>query len=152
MTAKEFLQQVFKNYRSLDNKLEQIIRLQEVTKKVTVVINGVPTFGNSDSSRIENAIVSFHLLSVKLADDVTHFLDIWVQVAELISHIPNQDERLILEYRYLNFYSWQKISQCTNMTRRRVYQVHNDALKSVEKFAPLHSISPNFTIDKGDII
>lgn len=133
MTAREFLRQSLRNYRKLNCTLEQILSLQDTVNRLTPLLtNKIPSIGSKNSSVIENAVVKFIDESGTLSTDVIKYLDTRAQIADAISVIVNDDERLILQYRYLSFTEWKKIAKEMHISQQRAYQLHNQALKSFE--------------------
>lgn len=139
MTAKEFLQQVFDVYKDIDSKLGQIARLQSLATRTTTVIHNTP-IGNSRglSSRVEQAIVEVSGQSDCLATEIKHLLDVRKEVISAIAKVANPDERRILEYRYLAFFSWKEISCSMKSGLRTVYRLHDRALKSFADVTQCH--------------
>lgn len=133
MTGKEFLQQALRIYRQMDCNLEQLQRLQELARKITPVLSGTPTVSTESYSRIETAVVEIQAQSDFLSRDIAGYLEARAQIASAIAKVPKENERLILEYRYLSFKSWRYIANAMNVTARRIYQLHEQALENFEK-------------------
>ena len=131
MTAKEFLQQVFRAYQDADSKLEQMSRLQALATRTTTIMHSTPV-GNSSglSSRVEQAIVALEGQSENLADEIKHLLDVRREVSAAIEKVSEPDERRILEYRYLAFLSWKEITYAMKIGMSTVYRLHQQALNS----------------------
>lgn len=134
MTAKEFLQQAFRTYREVDSKIEQVLRLRELTMRATSTIDGVPSNGTNSTSKIESAIVALYMKQAKLGDEIEKLLATWTEVASAISEIADDEERLILEYRYLAFEPWRVIAGKLGLSLNRVYFLHRKALKKIRHF------------------
>lgn len=130
MTAKEFLQQVYIAHREIDAKLEQISRLQADATRTTTVIRNTPCGGSLTNSRIESAVVKLHDKTAQLANELERLVKVIGEVSAYIARVKNADERVILEYRYLCFFSWQKISEYMSIGLRQVFKIHNAALKN----------------------
>ena len=130
MTAKEYLQQVYHLNEKIESKLEQIAHLQATATKVTTVITGVPSGGNRLSSRVEDAIINVQQQADFLADEITQLINVRREVAAAIATLENHNERIVLEYRYLCFYSWQQIAHVMRTGVRYVLKVHERALKN----------------------
>ncbi|MBR1646201.1 MAG: hypothetical protein IJ685_05410 [Selenomonadaceae bacterium] len=130
MTAKEYLQQVYHLNEKIESKLEQIARLQSTATRVTTVITGTPGGGTRLSSRIENAVVAVQQQSDYLADEIKQLLNLRNEVAAAIAELDNHNERIVLEYRYLCFYSWQQIAHVMRTGIRYIFKVHTRALKN----------------------
>lgn len=141
MTAREFLRQSLRNYRKLNCTLEQILTLQDTLNRITPVLNGTPSIGNKSTSVIENAVVNFIDESNTLSADVVKYLETRAKIADAISVMVDENERLILQYRYLSFTEWKKIAKNMNISLQRAYQIHNRALRSFENiFAALKKL------------
>lgn len=131
MTAKEFLQQVYIANKEIDAKLEQIAHLQSLATRTTSAIKGVPSGDSATNSRIENSIVLIHEKTAQLSEELTRLLQVSENVAVTIAAVRNAKERMILEYRYLCFFSWENISKMINVSLSSVFKLHNRALKKI---------------------
>ena len=136
MTAREFLRQSMKIKCKLDCELEQIQNLKDLATRITPVISGTPSVSNSCQSKLESAIVNLHAQSDVLGEDVVKYLAIRAEIADTIKAVVDDNERLILEYRYLTFRKWRQIAAAMNVSLQRVYQLHEQALQSFEKIFP----------------
>lgn len=134
MTGKEFLQRLSEASRTLESKVEQLKRIQALAHKITTVINGTPSVNSQSQSRIENAVVNVLQESDNVENCVKNFFALRQTAVACIEKIPNNDERIILEYRYLSNKSWKEISDIMNLSLRYTYSLHGNALISFEKF------------------
>ena len=134
MTAKDFFQQAFRAYRNIDSKLEQLARLRELTMRTTSALSGIPNGGNDSSSKLESAVVALHMAQAKLGTEIEKLLAVWNEVAAAIAEVTDADERLVLEYRYLAFESWQTIATKMRLSVDRIYFLHREALKNFRQF------------------
>ena len=133
MTGKEFLQQVFVAYKEIDSKIEQIARLQSLATRTTTVIKSIPCGkGTTLSSRVENAVLS-------IQGHTEYLLEVRREVSDAIAKVQNHDERIVLEYRYLCFYSWKQISHAMRMSLRTIFRLHDRALKNFSVLAVVGS-------------
>lgn len=130
MTAKEYLQQVYQLNEKIESKLEQIARLQATATRVTTVITGTPSGGTRLSSRIEDAVANVQQQADILADEIKQLLNLRREVAAAVATLDNHNERIVLEYRYLCFRSWQDIAHLMRTGVRYVYYIHSRALNN----------------------
>lgn len=133
MTAQEILKQAFKNKCEMDCRIEMILELKDLATRITQITKGVPNVSNSCKSKIEIAITDIQEQSEKLGDEVLKYLETRAKIADTISVVVDDNERLILTYRYLTFQTWKKIAKEMNISTRRVLQLHAQALNSFEK-------------------
>ena len=136
MTARDFLSQSLKVKCKLDCKLEQVQELKDLANRITPVFSGTPTVSNKCLSKLESAIVNLQEQSEILGEDVVKYLAIRAKIADSITLVKDDNERLILEYRYLAFRKWRQIAEAMNVSLQRVYQLHDKALDSFEKIFP----------------
>ncbi len=129
--SKAFLQRAFNLYQDLDCKIEQFTRLQSLAQKVTSIIGCVPSTENNHVSFLENAIVELNEQSLKIQSSILVFVTTVSEIAEVISKVENDDERLVLSYRYLAFRTWNDIAGKLNFSTQHIYRLHGNALLSV---------------------
>lgn len=130
MTQKEFLQQAFVAHKEIEIRLEQITTLQALATKTTTVIRNTPGGSNIFGSRVEEAVVRIQEHMAHLTDEVTHLIEVTKKISSAIALIPNADERAILEYRYLCFFSWQQISSVMKTGIHNIWKIHRRAVKN----------------------
>ena len=129
MTAKEFLQQAFVAHREIETRLEQLIRQQALATQATTVMRNAPGGNNPVGSRVENAVIKMQELTDSLADEITRLIEVTKKVSAAIELVPNANERAILEYRYLCFFSWTQIAAVMKTGNRQIFRFHHSALK-----------------------
>lgn len=131
MTAKEFLQRVFKEYQEVDTKIEQVARLQSLATRTTAIVRGTPC-GNKQalSSCVEDAVSAIQEQANGLAAEIKYFLAVRQEVAAAIAQVKNPAERRVLEFRYLAFLSWKEISYAMKIGLSTVFRFHQQALNS----------------------
>ena len=133
MTAREFLRQSLKVKCKLDCRIERILELKDLAVRITPILKEVPTVSNSCQSKLETAIINLQEQSETLGNEVLKYLETRAKISDSIMLVKNENERLILEYRYLTFKKWQQIAEAMNVSLQRVYQLHDQALQSFEK-------------------
>ena len=129
MTPKDFLQQAFVAHKEIEIRLEQITNLQALATQTTTVIKDVPSNSNIFRSRVEEAVVQIQEHTAHLADEVTRLIEVTKKISSAIALVPNVNERAILEYRSLCFFSWQQIAAVMKTGVDNVWRLHRCALK-----------------------
>lgn len=135
MTPKEFLQQAFVAHKEIEIRLEQITNLQTLATQTTTVIKTVPGGSNIFKSRVETAVILIQEHAAHLADEVTRLIEITKKISSAIALVPNANERAILEYRYLCFFSWQQISALMKTSVENLFKIHRRAIKNFREYS-----------------
>ncbi|MEF3401199.1 sigma factor-like helix-turn-helix DNA-binding protein, partial [Listeria monocytogenes] len=63
---------------------------------------------------------------------IDKFVDLKYQMADAIETLPNVDLGLVLDYRYLQGMTWEKIAEVMNADVRTIYRWHTKALQLVQ--------------------
>lgn len=129
MTTKEFLQQAYVAHKGIELRLERITALQSLATKTTTTLKHAPGGSNIFKSKVETAVIELQTLSEQLADEVTRLIEVTKKISSAIELVPNADERAILEYRYLCFFSWTQIAAVMKTGNRQIFRFHHSALK-----------------------
>lgn len=132
MTAQEYLSQAFMFNLKLKAKEEQILRLREMSQSAgTIAYGGERVQTTRKIDRMGDAIAQIEELIDVYARDVTRLLYMKNKISQAIEEVPDPMRRLILEKRYINFDSFEKIADDINYTERHVYNLHKKALGEI---------------------
>ena len=132
MIAKDFLNQYWLIDRRVGAKFEQIQQLRALAERRTAAYGVLPGRAAAPDRRMDIAarIVDEER---KLDREIDEMLERKREIAELISRIPDERMRLLLEYRYINGRKWQDIADELCYDRTNVWRLHRAALGEVEK-------------------
>ena len=118
-------------YRCLIGRSERIVRLQELTRRVTTIVNGIPSGKPSDNAAMEKASVEVQEQIRLMAEDMINFLASLDKISRAISLVEDDEERTVLEYRYLSFQTWKEVSVSMGLSLQHVYRLHSRALEKI---------------------
>jgi hypothetical protein len=65
------------------------------------------------------------------AAEITELLTVKAEIKDVIDNVKDDKCRLLLEWRYLNLVTWERIAVEFNMTYQGVCKMHGRALKKV---------------------
>ena len=130
MTAKDFLQQAFVAHKEIEVQLERLTTLQALATRTTTVMRTAPGGNHAFGSSIENAVIQIQELTDSLADEIARLIEVTKKVSAAIAQVPNPNERAVLEFRYLCFFSWPQIAAVMRSSVRKVFLIHASALKN----------------------
>lgn len=134
MNAKEYLSQAFIIDQRIDSKLEQVSSLRALAEKVTVSYGQERVMSTRQPSPIENAIVKLIELENEINDDIDKLVDLKKTIMDRIASVKSDENRLILELRYLSFKTWEDIAEIMNYSYRQVHRIHSEALKDFKVY------------------
>ncbi len=131
MRLQEYLWQAEKLDAQIDSKILQIERLNELARKATSTLTGVPRSRGREGAALEDTITNIAALQDEINADINRLVDLQRKIVEKIRTVDNVDQRLILEYRYLCGESWASIAERLHKSERALYQLHRNILNRI---------------------
>ena len=133
MEAKQYLRQAHRLNELIASEQEELNELRRLAETVSSpVISDMP---KNPSSSLEAPYVKYVLkmaeLEKKIEQEMEHYLSIKDEIRDVINEVTNNEERLLLRYRYINFLEWEEICDRMNVSERTVHRIHSSALQKV---------------------
>ena len=132
MNIKSYLNQARDLDKLIDSKLDQIDRLRSLAEKTTTTLTGMP-HASGTSNRIEYCVGKIMELEHEVTADIDKLIDTKSEIRKMIDAVQDTRYRLLLEYRYLNNFTWERIAEEMIYDVRWVYELHGHALKALSK-------------------
>lgn len=133
MTTKEYLKQARYLDLSIDAKLEQVASLHDLATKATLVISDMPGNSTRNTHRMEDTIIKMLMLENEINGDIDKLVDLKNEIQAKINSVEDDECRILLEKRYLNYESWEDIAKDMGYGLQNIYKIHTKALKKISK-------------------
>lgn len=114
----------------IDANVEHLQQLQSQARRITTVYKAVPGGGGPGSGRAE-VIAQILQLEEVIKADTKRLQDELMTVRFMINSLDDFQERVILNYRYINGKTFEAIAEKLSYEVRQVYRIHGDALKNL---------------------
>jgi RNA polymerase sigma factor (sigma-70 family) len=131
MTAKEYLKQA----KHLDAQINSLLREVDYWRDLSTRVSGSSFEAHYNPNRPTEAPF---VHALEMIDETQREIDqklqmlvkLKAEIGRVIDRMPDQEERMVLRYRYLNDCSWEEISALLNVSERTVYRIHGSALQN----------------------
>lgn len=131
MTAKEYLKQA----KHLDAQINSLLREVDYWRDLSTRVSGSGFEAHYNPNRPTEAPF---VHALEMIDETQREIDqklqmlvkLKAEIGRVIDRMPDQEERMVLRYRYLNDCSWEEISALLNVSERTVYRIHGSALQN----------------------
>lgn len=133
MNAKQYLRQVRRLDNTVNTKLEQVEMLRAMTTRMTANLTADKVQESNIPDKITTLICKIVDLEKEITNDIDKLIDLKTEVMRKIDSIQNDDYRLLLTLRYLNFKTWEQIAVEMKFTFQWVHELHKRALIEFEK-------------------
>ena len=132
MKAKEYLMQVVRADRMIDNKLHEIEELRRMAISVTSVLKDDVVSGGRTEDKVGTMVSKIIDMEYELDREIDKLVDLKREVMSVIDQLePTKCE--ILYKRYLQKKTWEKIAVETGFSYVWVCKLHGRALQDVER-------------------
>jgi len=136
MTVSEIKQQL-RQLKQLNNivqsKLDEIETLNSLAQKMTNVSKNILVQKSTPQDKLSELIPKIVDLKNELKNDVDNLLNLKLNIIEKINNIENNDYKLLLMLRYVNFKTWEEIAVEMGYTYQWVHVLHGRALIYLSK-------------------
>lgn len=129
MTAKQYLKQARYLDERINTKITQVSSLHDLATKATSTLSDMPGSPTRNTHRMEDIIIKILMLENEINADIDNLVDLKDEILSVIKAVDDEECRLLLEKRYLNFEQWEDIAaeMCTGV--KNIYRLHDKALK-----------------------
>lgn len=131
MTAKQYLKQARYLDERINTKITQVSSLHDLATKATSTLSDMPGSPTRNTHRMEDIIIKILMLENEINADIDNLVDLKDEILSVINSVEDEECRLLLEKRYLNFEQWEDIAaeMCTGV--KNIYRLHDKALKFI---------------------
>lgn len=133
LNVKQYLRQLRRLNDIVQSKLDQIETLRSLAQKITYVPKTVSVQESIPEDKMTELISKIVDLQKELETDINNLLDLKLKITHQINNIDNDDYKLLLMLRYLNFKTWEEIAVEMGYTYQWVHVLHSRALKYFER-------------------
>lgn len=138
MNAKQYLKQAYRLNELIDSDLKELEQLKALATSVSSPsLTGMPGSGQrKQEAPFVNAIVKIIDLQNYINAEIDRFVDLKKEIRSVILKVPDNNQKLCLKLRYIQFYKWEAVAAEMNLSLKQVHRIHGEALQAVQKILP----------------
>lgn len=142
MTAKEYLQQVYKIDKRINITLAKAQKMKESLYGKGIEMSDAPN-SNRGTDTLGKSICKVIEYEEKANRLIDRLVDLRLNIEEVIATVSNSEQKEVLERRYLLFQPWESyfdknkeiyvkgIAEEMGYSARQIYRIHGEALKNI---------------------
>jgi DNA-directed RNA polymerase specialized sigma subunit len=132
----------------IDAKLERVREWRNRAESISITLKhdgGMTPRGGYKESTIESAVCNIVDLENEIKEELTNLSNIQREVKAAINElIDDITKRTVLEFWYLNDFSWREIAARMSFAERWVKRLHESALKDIKEKATSSPLNTQF--------
>lgn len=133
MNTKQYLNQIARINRMINNKLAEIYQLKTMVCSISVSANEDKVQSSSDKDKLGSAVAKI----VDLENEINKAIDIYVdkkeRIVSQIDSIKDIMEYQVLFSRYIEHKTFEQIAEDNDYSVRQILRIHGNALVEFEK-------------------
>ena len=133
MTTKEYLNQISRLNRMINNKLSELAELKELSKSISAVSNKERVQTSMEQDKIGNTISKIDEMEREIDKMIDSYSDKRMHIIGQIDSMEDENSYDILFSRYIEKKTFEKIADTKNYSFRQITRLHGIALKQFEE-------------------
>ena len=133
MQAKDYLRQAYRLNELIQSNKSELDELRMLSENVSGIDLTKEPSSRSSSGDAGFAKIIMKIIDLENAinDDINELLSLKLEIRTTINTVKDNDEKLLLKLRYLNFMQWENICDEMSVSVRTAHRIHADALKHI---------------------
>ena len=150
MTTKQYLNQIHRIDKMINNKLSEIYQLKNLACSISISDNSERVQTSSDKDALGNAVSKIVDLEREVNDCIDKFSEKRRNIITKIDSLENDMYYQVLFSRYIEQKTFEKIAEDNEYSVRQILRIHGDALSEFERLygSEYSNMSLNVTIEK----
>jgi DNA-directed RNA polymerase specialized sigma subunit len=134
MTAKQYLRQAYRLNDLINSDLAELEQLKVLSTSVSSPnLSGMPSSGTrKQEAPFVNAVMKIIELEKVIDAEIDRFVDLKKEIRDVINKVPDNNQKLVLKLRYIQFLKWESVAAEMDLSLKQVHRIHNEALKNVK--------------------
>ena len=135
MEAKAYLRQAYRINQLIQSNEKELEELHELSTSISGIDTSKDTVQTSPSgdASYTKIIEKIDELERVIKNDIDKLLNLKLEIKNTIDAVPDSEEKLLLQERYLNFMEWDDICESMYVSTRTVHRIHGRALNTVNE-------------------
>ena len=133
MTTKEYLNQISRINRMINNKIAEIQQLRELARSISSINSEDRVQSTPNFDKIGSKIAKIDELEKKLDETVDKYVDLKNRIVEQIESMEDENTYNILFSRYIEKKSFELIAIEMDYSWRQIIRLHGKALRKFEE-------------------
>ena len=132
--AKRYLLEYLPLRKRRDALLDELDRTQEASMRVISRLTATRLSGTSGHGGFENNAIRYVDCEAVLQKHIDRIGRCLEERLDMIDRLPDERQKLVLTYRYINGCEWEEICNVMHYQRTQLWEIHGDALGKINRW------------------
>ena len=131
--ARDFLSRARCLEAEIESKIRQLKNMRELSLSIRSFLRDEPVVSHSAGNPLENSVVRIVDAEAELDRQVHELLKVREEILKVLEQVPEQECRLALEKKYLEYENYDQIGEDCRCSRRWAICLHKRGLELVQR-------------------
>lgn len=132
MNAKDFLSQAMFIDQEINAKLNRLSSLKALTTQTSFAMKETLVCHARNVHRLQDIVAKIADLTEEINQEIDHLVNLKREISDCIGNVPVPECRILLEQRYLCYFSWADIADQFGYGMSNIYRLHKKALTLIK--------------------
>ena len=132
--AKRYLLEYLPLRKRRDALLDELDRTQEASMRATSRLTATRLSGTSGHGGFENNAIRYVDCEAVLQKHIDRIGRCLEERLDMIDRLPDEKERTLMTYRYINGCNWDTIMNVMHYQRTQLWEIHGGALEKINRW------------------
>ncbi len=132
MRAKEYLSRYESCERRIEAKQDKVREFRAIAISMSLEF-GERVQTSLQENKKQSIITAYMDIENEILEEILRLKKIMKSITNIINMLENQDEREVLERRYINRQGFSVIAEKMYICERQIYRIHGKALEKIQK-------------------
>ena len=131
--TKRYLKQAYRLNELIQCDQQELAELRVLSRSLSgtdYTKDRVQTSPSTDAGYTK-IIHKMMVLEDTINTEIENMLSLKLEIRTVINAVQDNEQKLLLKYRYLNFLSWEEICDEMNVSMRTAHRIHVEALSNI---------------------
>lgn len=133
MTAQDYLEQYSEIKRDIKRLMEERQRWEDLALKITPNYSDTPVSGSAGAGKIQTAIEQIEEWESELDRMISEQLKLRKEIEATISKVKTKEYQTLLRLRYINGFTWERVSEEMHYGYQWTHKLHRRALEEMQE-------------------
>lgn len=133
MTTKQYLNQIYRLDRMINNKLSEIYQLKTLACTISVTNDGEKVKASISQDRLGDSVAKIVDMEKETDKMIDELLELKKKIISQIENIEDTNYYYVLFLRYIKRDTFENIAKKMNYSKQQIWRIHNNALNEFEK-------------------
>ena len=136
MHTKQYLKQAYRLNELIEANKKELAELKVMSTTIPSIDYSKDVVQTSKDNEASYAKIIAKVVELEriINEDIEKMLVLKIQIRRTIDTVEDNEEKLLLRLRYLNFMHWNEVCDEMNVSPRTAHRIHGEALQHVKIF------------------